>query len=331
MVQFEEILRAMPQPYYRTSIGAAFVADALKVLPLLPDESINLIMTSPPFALRRKKEYGNVEPEQYVEWFKPFADELWRVLRPDGSIVIHLGGSWRAAMPVKSLYAFELLIYLCNRPQRPFYLAQDFYWFNTARLPSPAEWVTVRRIRVKDAVDYIWWLCKSPQPKADNMRVLKDYSPSMRELLQKGYVPKLRPSGHDISHKFNNNRGGAIPPNFLAIANTESNSYYLRRCSEMGIKPHPARYPIGLPEFFIRFLTEPGDVVLDPFAGSNVTGEAAQRLNRYWIAIEIIRDYLEGSKFRFEQDLTFAGTEESTPKAAQLKLLDGRSQWTAES
>jgi len=123
----------------------------------------------------------------------------------------------------------------------------------------------------------------------------------MLDLLKRGYKAKLRPSGHDISTKFSRDNSGAIPPNLLEIANTESNSRYLRVCRQFGLKPHPARYPAGVPEFFIKFLTEPNDLVLDPFAGSNVTGEVCQRLGRRWISIELIEDYLKGSKYRFSE------------------------------
>ncbi len=302
----------LPRPCYSTHYGAAFVGDALELISYLESDSVHLIVTSPPFALKRKKEYGNVDPEEYVDWFIPFAKEFWRVLRPDGSFVLNIGGSWNPGLPTKTLYNFELLIRLCK--DVGFHLAEDFYWLNPARLPSPAEWVNVRRIRVKDAVDPVWWLSKTAHPKADNRRVLKPYSRSMEELLQKGYKPKLRPSGHDISPHFQKNRGGAIPTNLLTIANTESNSYYLRACRKVGVKPHPARFPIGLPEFFIKFLTREGEVVLDPFAGSNVTGGAAERVNRRWIAFEISEEYLKGSKFRFEAP--------ATPPKKKRGLLD---------
>lgn len=289
----------LPKPYYSTDLGAAYLGDSLTLLPLVESNSINLIVTSPPFALKRKKEYGNVDAHEYVEWFLPFAKEFWRVLRDDGSFVLDIGGSWNPGLPTKTLYNFELLVRLCG--DVGFHLAEDFYWLNPAKLPSPAEWVNVRRIRVKDAIDPVWWLSKTPHPKADNRKILKPYSKSMEELLARGYTPKLRPSGHDISTHFKKDQGGAIPPNLLAIANTESNSYYLRKCREAGLKPHPARYPIGLPEFFIKFLTDKGDVVLDPFCGSNVTGECAEKLGRRWLAFEISEPYLRGSKFRFEQ------------------------------
>lgn len=285
-------------PYYSTERGAAHLGDALDFLRTMDPGSVNLIVTSPPFALQRQKEYGNVDAEEYVEWFLPFAEEFFRVLRPDGSLVIDIGGSWVRGTPTRTLYHFELLIALVKRVH--FHLAQEFYWWNPSRLPSPAEWVNVRRIRAKDAVDPVWWLSPTAWPKADNRKVLTKYSRSMQELLEKGYKAKLRPSGWDISENFNKDNGGAIPPNLLTIANTESNGRYLSGCRQAGIKPHPARFPAALPEFFINFLTAEDDVVLDPFAGSNVTGEVAERLGRRWLALELVEDYLQGSMFRFD-------------------------------
>jgi len=301
----EQIVHAfenLPKAYYATEYGAAYLGDALGLSKLLPDKSVNLIMTSPPFALNRRKAYGNVDSSEYVKWFAPFAKEFWRVLKENGSLVIHIGGAWNKGEPTRSVYHFELLLELChnNDSNCKFYLAQDFYWFNSARLPSPAEWVTIRRIRVKDAVDPIWWLSKSPFPKADNRKVLNQYSKAMQQLLRRGYNAGPRPSGHNISLKFQRDLGGAIPPNLLAFANTESNSQYLRACRECAVQPHPARYPVELPEFFIKFLTEEGDLVLDPFGGSNATGEAAEETKRHWICFETNENYLKGSRFRFE-------------------------------
>lgn len=289
----------LPKPYYKTNAGSAYLGDAFHLMQCLPDESIDLIMTSPPFALQRKKEYGNVDAEDYVAWFMPFALQFRRILKEHGSLVIDIGGSWVKGQPTRSLYHIELLVALCRKVE--FHLAQEFFWYNPARLPTPAEWVTVRRLRVKDAVNHVWWLSKIPNPKADNKKILKPYSDAMRQLLKNGYKPKLRPSGHNISDKFKKNNNGAIPPNLITISNTESNSYYLTACREAGIKAHPARYPAALPDFFIRFLTDEGDTVLDPFAGSNVTGEVSERLRRKWIAFELIEDYLKGSQFRFNK------------------------------
>jgi site-specific DNA-methyltransferase (cytosine-N4-specific) len=263
----------------------------------IPDGAINLVMTSPPFALERKKEYGNVNSGDYVEWFLPFAKQMKRIIPDDGSIVIDLGGSWIKGQPTRSLYHFKLVVALVE--ELGLHLAQDFYWYNPAKLPTPAEWVTVRRVRVKDAVNVVWWLSKTSNPKANNRHVLRPYSESMKSLLKNGYKPKVRPSGHDISDKFQQDNGGAIPPNLLEIANTDSNSRYMQACRDAGLKTHPARFPHGLPEFFVKFLTTENDLVLDPFAGSVVTGDVCESLARHWIGIELQEDYLAASRFRF--------------------------------
>jgi DNA methylase len=118
--------------------------------------------------------------------------------------------------------------------------------------------------------------------------------------LTNGYDAKLRPSGHDISDKFARNNGGSVPPNLLALANTESNGRYQDYCREKGLPIHPARFPATIPEYFIRLLTDLGDLVVDPFAGSCVTGEAAEYTMRRWICCEISKPYLEGAIARFE-------------------------------
>ena len=311
------------KPLYRTRYGAAYVGDSLDLMGCLPAESVDLIMTSPPFALRRKKEYGNVSAEEYVGWFLDFAEQFKRVLKDKGSLVIDIGGTWTPGEPTRSLYQYELLLALCKMG---FKLCQDFFWYNPSKLPSPAEWVNVRRIRVKDAVNPVWWLSKSAYPNASNRNVLKDYSESMVQLIQNGYKAKLRPSGWDITGKFQKDHGGAIPPNLIEIANTESNSWYLRACSAAGMKPHPARFPAKLPKFFVDFVTHTGDLVLDPFAGSNVTGEVAEDAGRRWLAFEIVEDYLVASRFRFEKPaIEKAGKGQ---QRQQLKL--GQTTLTAE-
>lgn len=291
----------LPAPAYTTKAGQMFNGDALKILPALSaaGHRVKLIVTSPPFALLRKKDYGNEDSDSYVQWFEQFIPLFKSVLDPQGSLVIDIGGSWVKGLPVKSTYHLKLLLKLCSSG---FYLAQDFYHYNPSKLPTPAEWVTVRRMRVKDAINCVWWLTLDPFVKADNRRVLSPYSDSMKALIKNGYKPAVRPSGHDISDKFQRDNGGAIPPNLLEFANTESNSHYMRRCKESGIKPHPARFPQALPDFFIRFLTEPNDVVLDPFGGSNVTGYSAEKLGRQWLTMELNPDYVAGSKFRFEPE-----------------------------
>ena len=287
-------------PAYTTDLGRAFIGDSRDLLAKLEDDSINLVVTSPPFALQRKKEYGNRDQNQYVEWLAEFAALVLAKMTADGSFVIDIGGAYEKGHPVRSLYQFRALLRFCD--DIGFHLAEEFYWHNPSKLPSPIEWVNKRKIRVKDSVNTVWWLSKTPWPKADVSKVLAPYSDRMKKLIRDPdsfYKPKLRPSGHDISRGFAKDNGGAIPPNLLLFPNTESNGRYLSGCKTVGVKGHPARFPGKLPEFFIRFLTDPGDTVLDIFAGSNTTGEVAELEGRRWLAFEERADYVAASAFRF--------------------------------
>ena len=305
-------------PYFVSDYGAAYLGDSLELLSELPAYSVNLVVTSPPYALHFKKAYGNKDKKEYVKWFLPFAKEVHRILTDDGSFVLNIGGSYNRGTPTRSIYHFKLLIALIE--EIGFHLAQECFWYNPAKMPMPAEWVTVRRIRVRDSVEYVWWLSKSPWPKATNLNVLKEYSEDMIRLNRNGIRRTVRPSGHVIRKSFNKIKaGGAIPSNvteaelaglpesMLKMGNNAANDVYTRRCKEEGVKIHPARFPAQLPTFFIKMLTAQGDMVVDPFAGSNTTGAVANALKRRWIASEAIEEYLKASTFRFEE------TESATP------------------
>lgn len=289
-----------PVELYRTQLGRAIVTPAEAYLPHIEEASVDLVITSPPFALLREKAYGNREQGEYVDWLVSFGPLVRRILKDSGSFVIDLGGAYQRGVPVRSIYNYRVLIRLCD--DCGFHLAEEFFWHNPSKLPSPIEWVNKRKIRAKDSVNTVWWLSKTESPKANVSNVLAPYSDRMRKLIEdpdKFYTPKDRPSGHDISKGFGKDNGGAIPSNLLQYPNTESNSLYMRVCKALNFAPHPARFPRALPEFFIKFLTDPDDLVLDIFAGSNTAGEAAETLGRRWLALERDRNYCLTSAFRF--------------------------------
>lgn len=265
---------------------------------------INLIFTSPPFPLNRKKRYGNETGDNYIHWLCKFGPLFKKMLAPNGSIVIEMGNSWEPGLPVMSTLALRALLEF--QSQNDLYLCQEFVWQNPAKLPSPAQWVNVERIRVKDSFTKLWWMSPHHKPKANNQRVLQAYSQAMKDLLQKGsYNAGTRPSEHNIGEtSFLKNNGGAIPSNVLTFANTLSSDSYHSYCRRNGHQMHPARMPSELAKFFIKFLTEPGDIVLDPFGGSNTTGAAAEDLGRYWISVEAEQDYIVGSRGRFAGRIT---------------------------
>jgi site-specific DNA-methyltransferase (cytosine-N4-specific) len=241
-------------PLYTTEYGAAYVGDSLELLDQLEPNSIDLVITSPPFALQRQKTYGNVEQKDYVEWLIAFCKKVYTVLASHGSFVIDLGGAYQSKRPVRSLHNYRILIRLCD--ELDFRLAEEFFWFNPSKLPSPIEWVNKRKIRAKDAVNTIWWLSKTDNPKANISNVLVPYSDRMKKLHEdpkKYYNPKDRPSGHDIGKGFAKDNGGAIPSNLLEIPNTESNSRYIQLCKAVSTPAHPLDFLRKFQNFLSNF------------------------------------------------------------------------------
>lgn len=318
----------MQKPLYKTELGEYYVGNTEELLVSgLANKlknKVQLILTSPPFPLNKKKKYGNLQGEDYKKWFISLAEIFSDLLTDDGSIVIEMGNSWVPKKPVQSLLHLESLLGFVNNPNAGLMLCQEFICHNPSRLPSPAQWVTIDRVRMTDSFTHIWWMSKSENPKADNRKVLRPYSKRMMKLLKsKKYNSGHRPSEHKIGDKsFLKDNGGSIMPNVIeiepidenreyrmpnifSIANTKSNDTYLNMCKEKGFRPHPARMPPELASFFIEFLTEENDLVLDPFAGSNTTGYCAEKMVRRWVSIDAKEEYGIQSKIRFEDPSDF--------------------------
>lgn len=294
------------KPFFKTKKGRLYVGHVEDVLATNVGKNlqgkVQLLLTSPPFPLNHKKSYGNLTGAEYVKWLADFAPIFAKLLKPDGSIVIEIGNAWEPKRPVQSLMSLKALLAFAEHPQAHLRLCQEFVCYNRARLPSPAEWVTVRRIRVKDSYTHVWWLATDDKPKSNNRNVPKEYSASMKRLLKRQkYNAGARPSGYVISEtSFFTDNGGAIPSNLIEFSNTQSSDSYLRACKTQEVKPHPARMPKAIPEFFIKLLTDEGDLVFDPFGGSNVTGAVAESLGRRWVTIEAQEEYARQSSWRFE-------------------------------
>lgn len=289
---------------YKTKLGTMFSGSSEEFFSSpygkVYKNKIQLIFTSPPFPLNRKKRYGNLQGEAYIDWLKSFTEPFKSSLKRDGSIVMEMGNAWEKGKPVMSTLALKSLLSFLDTGDLN--LCQQFICHNPARLPSPAQWVNVERSRVKDSFTQVWWMSPTTTPKADNRRVLKNYSESMLKLLKsRKYNAGKRPSEHNIGgSSFLKNNNGAIPSNVLVFSNTGANDNYQLYCRKNNLEFHPARMPINLAEFFIKFLTDQDDIVFDPFAGSNTTGAAAERLGRRWISIEPNEQYVKGSLGRFK-------------------------------
>jgi len=337
-----KVRKRAASPIYRTKLGAMYCAEAFELLTNKVLRShrnkVQLAFTSPPFPLNTKKKYGNLQGEQYIEWLANLAPMLRDLITQDGSIVIEVGNAWEPGRPVMSTLVLRALLRFLEKGKLN--LCQEFIWYNPARLPSPVQWVNIERIRVKDAFTRIWWMSPTDRPKADNRRVLREYSESMKKLIATGtYNSGYRPSEHRIGkNSFKTNNEGAIPPNvldgdhasslttLLKGTNTRSYDQYQLFCRDRDIPLHPARMPTELAEFFIRFLTDKGDLVLDPFGGSNTTGAVAERLGRRWLSIEANQTYASSSVSRFapkhitfcDRDVVLNDTGQATSSASSV-------------
>lgn len=312
--------RRASAPLYKTPKGRIYISkveDALSSAQIKKlAGKVDLIFTSPPFPLVRKKRYGNESGEAYIKWLEALAPKLSSLLSDTGSIVIEVGNSWVSGTPVMSTLGLEAL--LAFKKAANLNLCQHLICHNPARLPGPAQWVNIERIRLKDSFTHVWWMSKNERPKADNRNVLIAYGEHMKRLLKsKKYNAGKRPSGHVISKKgFLKNRGGAIAPSVLSagdapqptlpdsllkFAGTAVDATYRAYCEKKGLETHPARMQPSLAAFFIQFLTDKNDLVFDPFAGSNTTGAVAEALGRRWVGVEANGDYAKGSKGRFKK------------------------------
>jgi hypothetical protein len=308
-------LRAAVPCALKTDLGRLCVGDSAAVL-RTPEfrklrGQVQLLFTSPPFPLAREKRYGNLRGEDFAKWLAEFAPLFAELLTPDGSIVLEMGNGWVPGSPTMSTASIRAL--LAFQEAADLHLCQEFVCYNPARLPSPAQWVTINRVRVKDAFTRVWWMSPNPNPKADNRKVPTAYSDSMKRLLKRGtYNGGLRPSEHRISERsFLQNNGGAIPPNVLVppeedqvqavlpIPNTTSRDPFQQLIRDRKVPGHPARMPEALVEFFVKFLTDEDDLVLDPFAGSGTTCLVAERLKRQWVGIEMDAAYADAAAARF--------------------------------
>ena len=293
----------MPKPMFQTSRGKAYHNEIESFLESEESKKlrgkVQLILTSPPYPLVSPKKYGNRVGQDYLDWLTDITKNLTTLLTPTGSMVIEIGNSWNKGEPTMSTLPLQSLMAI--QAGSNLNICQQFVWHNPGKLPGPATWVNIKRERVTDSFTHIWWYSLNSHPKANNRNVLQPYKPAMEKLIQgKSYNHGSRPSGHTISETgFLQDNGGSIPPSALIYSNTGFDSEYREWCKSKNLPQHPARMPISLADFFIKFLTDKNDLVLDPFAGSCTTGKAAESLNRKWICIEAERDYLKGALGRF--------------------------------
>ena len=291
-----------PITIFITPNGCALWGLAEDAAGVIDHGSVRLLLTSPPYALSKQKAYGNLAGQEYVDWLCSIIERLMPVMQSNGSLLLNLGDAWNRNSPTVSLYQERTIIALQDR--LGLNLCQRMMWHNPSALPVPSNYVGVERIRLKQAVECLWWLSPDERPYADNKSILEPYSDRMVALIKNGGAKRSKkPSGHATREgSFSIDNGGSIAPNIFKIPNSGDQAY-TKACRNLGLPAHPARMPLALASKMIEFLSRPDEIVFDPFGGSGTTARAAETLGRRWITTEAAREYVEGSKIRFSDEL----------------------------
>lgn len=251
-----------------------YQGDCLDVLKTLEDNSIDLIVTSPPYSDQRKSTYGGIHPDKYVEWFLPISSELLRVLKPTGSFVLNI--KEKVVNGERHTYVIELILAL---RKQGWLWTEEYMWHKKNSFPG--KWPN----RLRDAWERLLHFNKDKKFNMyqDEVKIpIGDWS--TKRLANLSETDKTRDEskvGSGFGKKIENwvGKDMVLPDNVMYMATESSN------------KNHSAAYPEGLPEWFIKLFTQEGDVVLDPFLGSGTTSRVANRLNRHSIGIEMNEEY----------------------------------------
>ena len=260
------------------------LGDSREVLKIIDNNTIDLIVTSPPYADRRKNTYGGIDPEKYVEWFLPVSEQLLRVLKPTGTFILNI--KEKAGDGERNTYVLDLILSL---RKQGWLWTEEFIWHK--KNCYPGKWPN----RFRDAWERVLQFNKTrnfDMYQEAVMIPIGDWANGRLKNLSK--TDKIRDnskSGSGFGKNVSNwlQRSMVYPTNVLQFATVCNN------------KNHSAAFPEELPEWFIRLFTQTNDLVLDPFLGSGTTCEVAQRMERNSIGIEIMPEYIEMAKTKVAQ------------------------------
>jgi len=260
------------------------LGDCEEILKSLPDSCIDLIFTSPPYADQRKKTYGGISPDEYIDWFMPKADEFYRILKPKGTFILNI--KERVVNGERHTYVIELIL---EMRKRGWLWTEEFIWHK--KNSYPGKWPN----RFRDNWERLIQFNKQRKFNMYQESVMVPVGDWAKDRLNNlSETDKTRDESR-VGSGFGKNisnwvgRKKVYPNNVLHLA------------TECANRNHSAAFPVDLPSWFIKLFTEPGDIVLDPFIGSGTTAVAAAQLSRKYIGIDTEKDYIELSKERISE------------------------------
>lgn len=307
----DEVRKGKPRPIaagmvvlgFSTDLGIAVVADCRTFFSRI-NEPVHLILTSPPYPLKKARAYGNVNERLYVSWLCDVLEPVIRLMAPGASLCLNVGNDiFLSGSPARSMYQERLLLELHDR--FGLYKMDSLVW-ESPKAPGPVQWASKQRVQLNATYEMVHWLTNDPSKvMSDNRRVLLPHTEDHLRFVRAG-GNKTAKSFSDGAHcqrvgAFSQETPGRIPRNVLRFARTKEDRdrAYREYCAKHGLVKHGASMPVGLADFLIRFLTEKGMCVGDPFAGRLKTGLAAERLGRRWMCTDTMVDYVLGGEAQF--------------------------------
>ncbi|MDA8151510.1 MAG: DNA methyltransferase [Acidithiobacillus sp.] len=288
---------------FSTDLGVAIWGSHQDVFRQI-NEPIALCISSPPYPLRKARAYGGPDERQYVDFICGALEPIVRSLIPGGSIVLNVSGDvFEPKKPSRSLYLERLVLALNDRLGLS--LMDRIPWVNYSKPPAPTYWACVNRVQLTTAYEPLYWFTNDPDKvRSDNRRVLEAHTARHQRLMASGGDGRLATYGDGAYHirpdSFGRVTTGKIPRNVIERGHVCSDTAaYRRHAQALGMPTHGAMQPTSIPDFFIRLLTQPDDLVVDPFGGTVKTGLAAERLGRRWLVTEWMLEYLRGAAEMF--------------------------------
>jgi DNA modification methylase len=288
---------------FSTELGVAILGTCEHVFSRF-DMPITLVLTSPPYPLKQTRAYGNPPESVYVDWACRALEPLVKNLVRGGSICLNLSNDiFIPGLPARSMYLERLVLALHDRLGLS--LVERFVWENRSKPPGPIQYASIQRTQLNVAWEPVYWFTNDPSClKSDNRRVLQQHTQRHLDLIRNGgeqrsvsnsdgaYV--IRPGAYGAE------TAGSIPKNVLSFGHRcAAQLAYKKAARAMGLPVHGAPMPLKLAMFLIRFLSEPGDLVADPFGGSFTTADGAEQLERRWVVSECMLEYALGGSTRF--------------------------------
>ena len=288
---------------FSTHLGIAILGSCDTVFSAI-DSPIHLVVTSPPYPLAKPRAYGNPNCAEYVDWVCRMLEPIVKNLVPGGSICLNISNDiFEPGSPARSLYRERLVLALHDR--LGLWKMDELIWENKSKAPGPVRWASLERTQLNVVWEPVYWFTNDPHNvRSNNRRVLQEHTQRHIDFIKSGGEQRdavFSDGAYGIkAGRFSNETPGRIPRNILSFGHRcAAQTAYKKAAKAMGLPAHGAPFPMKLANFLIEFMSEPGDLVVDPFGGSFTTAHAAERLGRRWLSTDCMVEYVLGSATRF--------------------------------